>query len=213
MGKRHAELAAAVELSRLSALSRRSLLGAGLAMGSAAALGLNWRPAHAATTMTWMGWQGYETPIKAGTFLKDNDIDFQPTFIGSNEEIITKLQAGGVGQTDLITMYFGYLPLMAEGGLLEPIDPARISTFGDLVPQFINQDAIKHDGKLVGVPWNWGSLPIMYDPAVVTAPPASWFDVMKPEYKGKVAMVDDPLGNLLVWGRTVTGAEVGTLLT
>jgi spermidine/putrescine-binding protein len=65
----------------------------------------------------------------------------------------------------------------------------------------------------MGVPWNWGSLPIMYDPAVVTSPPASWFDVMKPEYKGKVAMVDDPLGNLLVWGRTVTGAEQGTLLS
>ena len=72
--------------------------------------------------MTWMGWQGYETPILAGTFLKDNDIDFQPTFISSNEEIITKLQAGGTGRTDLITMYFGYLPLMAEGGLLEPVD-------------------------------------------------------------------------------------------
>jgi spermidine/putrescine transport system substrate-binding protein len=191
-------------------LSRRRFLGATAAMG---ALALTPRPAAAKTTITWMGWQGYETPIKSGSFLTDNDIDFQPTFIGSNEEIITKLQAGGIGQTDLITMYFGYLPLMAEGGLLEPIDPARISTFGDLVPQFINQDAIKHDGKLAGVPWNWGSLPIMYDPAVVTAPPASWFDVMKPEYKGKVAMVDDPLGNLLVWGRTVTGAEVGTLLT
>ena len=75
------------------------------------------RPAQAKTTITWMGWQGYETPIKSGTFLTDNDIDFQPTFIASNEEIITKLQAGGVGKTDLITMYFGYLPLMAEGGL------------------------------------------------------------------------------------------------
>ncbi|MGE0117838.1 MAG: PotD/PotF family extracellular solute-binding protein [Dongiaceae bacterium] len=193
-------------------LSRRRFLGATAAAGLGA-LVLAPRPAAAKTTITWMGWQGYETPIKSGSFLADNDIDFQPTFIGSNEEIITKLQAGGIGQTDLITMYFGYLPLMAEGGLLEPVDPARIATFGDLVPQFTNQEAIKHDGQLVGVPWNWGSLPIMYDPAVVTAPPASWFDVMKPEYKGKVAMVDDPLGNLLVWGRTVTGAEVGTLLT
>ena len=83
------------------------------------------REALAATTMTWMGWQGYETPILSGTFLKDNDIDFPPTFISSNEEIITKLQAGGTGRTDLITMYFGYLPLMAEGGLLEPVDPRR----------------------------------------------------------------------------------------
>jgi spermidine/putrescine transport system substrate-binding protein len=191
-------------------LSRRRFMGG---VAAAAGLGLAARQAAAATTITWMGWQGYETPIKSGTFLADNDIDFQPTFIGSNEEIITKLQAGAIGQTDLITMYFGYLPLMAEGGLLEPIDPSRIALFGDLAPQFTSQDAIKHDGRLMGVPWTWGSLPIMYDPSVITTPPASWFDVMKPEYKGKVAMVDDPLGQLLVWGRPITGAEVGTLLT
>src|SRR5262245_66372289 len=120
------------ELSRLFSgwsLTRRRLLAG---MGAAGALALAGRPerALAATTMTWMGWQGYETPILSGTFLKDNDIDFQPTFISSNEEIITKLQAGGTGRTDLITMYFGYLPLMAEGGLLETVDPLKVAQFG-----------------------------------------------------------------------------------
>ena len=154
-----------------------------------------------------MGWQGYETPIKSGTFLADNDIDFQPTFIASNEEIITKLQAGGIGKTDLITMYFGYLPLMAEGGLLEPIDSAR-----DRAPSAIwsrNSPARTRSSTTassMGMPWNWGSLPMMYDPAAVNgAAGHRWFDVMKPEYKGKVAMVDDPLGNLLIWGTVVTG--------
>src|SRR5262245_12964281 len=143
-------------------LSRRRFMGGMLA---AAGLGLAARSASAATTITWMGWQGYETPIKSGTFLADNDIDFQPTFIGSNEEIITKLQAGGIGKTDLITMYFGYLPLMAEGELLEPIDSTRVKLLDKLIPQFVAQEAIRYDGKLMGVPWNWGSLPLMYDPA------------------------------------------------
>lgn len=163
--------------------------------------------------MTWMGWQGYETPIKSGSFLAENDIDFQPTFVASNEEIITKLQAGGIGKTDLITMYFGYLPIMAEGGLLEPIDPSKVAQFGDLIPQFNAQQSIRFQDQLYGVPWNWGSLPLMYDPAAVSAVPESWLDIKKPEYKGKVAMVDDPLGNLLVWGTVVTGKPMGTLLT
>jgi spermidine/putrescine-binding protein len=110
-------------------------------------------------------------------------------------------------------MYFGYLPLMAEGGLLEPIDTSRIDQFGDLIPQFTGQVAIRYDGQMMGVPWNWGTLPLMYDPAVVATPPESWFDIMKPEYTGKVAMVDDPLGNLLVWGTAVTGKPMGTILT
>jgi spermidine/putrescine-binding protein len=162
------DLSAMMSLSARSALSRRHVLQGASALGIATAVGgVPTGPALAATTMTWMGWQGYETPILAGTFLKDNDIDFQPTFISSNEEIITKLQAGGTGRTDLITLYFGYIPLMAEGGLLEPIDPAKIALFGDLVPQFTSQQTIRHDGELYGVPWNWGTLPLMYDPAAV----------------------------------------------
>lgn len=204
-------LQALLTLSQRSSFSRRSLLMGAGALTGLAAIGLP-RTAHAATTMTWIGWQGYETPILAGTFLKDNDIDFQPTFISSNEEIITKLQAGGIGRTDLITMYFGYLPLMAEAGLLEPLDPAKVAQFGDLIPQFTSESAIRYNGELYGVPWNWGTLPLMYDPAAVTTVPTSWFDITKPEFKGKVAMVDDPLGNLLVWGTAVTGKPVGTIL-
>jgi spermidine/putrescine-binding protein len=204
---------AALALALRSSLSRRQAMAGLAATGGLAALAGLPGSARAATTMTWMGWQGYETPILSGDFLEKNDIDFQPTFISSNEEIITKLQAGGVGNTDLITMYFGYLPLMAEAGLLEPIDTARIGNFGDLVPQFTSQETIRYDGQLMGVPWNWGSLPLMYDPAAVSAKPESWLDIMKDEYKGKVAMVDDPLGNLLIWGTVVTGKEMGTLLT
>ncbi|MEX2199822.1 MAG: extracellular solute-binding protein, partial [Dongiaceae bacterium] len=196
-------IAAAMTLAKLSSLSRRRVMAGMAAAGGAVALGAIPHPARAATTMTWMGWQGYETPILAGSFLADNDIDFQPTFISSNEEIITKLQAGGIGNTDLITMYFGYLPLMAEGGLLEPIDTGRISNFTKLIPQFNNQEAIQHEGQMMGVPWNWGSLPLMYDPEAVSSVPESWLDIMKDEYKGKVAMVDDPLGNLLIWGTVV----------
>ena len=210
MNNRKQGLGALAELSARSALSRRHVLAGAAAVGTMAAFG---RPAFAKTTMTWMGWQGYEAPILSGTFLKDNDIDFQPTFIASNEEIITKLQAGGIGKTDLITMYFGYLPLMAEGELLEPIDPAKVELLPKLIPQFVAQDAIKYQGNLMGVPWNWGSLPLMYDPAVVTTPPESWLDILKPEHKGKVAMVDDPLGNLLIWGTVVTGKPMGTILT
>lgn len=200
------------EIIERSNLSRRGLLQGMGALAGASALGLSTRPAFAATTMTWMGWQGYETPIKSGTFLKDNDIDFQPTFIASNEEIISKLQAGGVGKTDLVTMYFGYLKLLYESGLIDVIDESRIEAFSRLIPEFTANAAIRVDGKLLGVPWNWGSLPLMYDPAVVPTAPESWLDIFKPEYKGKVAMVDDPLTYLLIWGTVTTGRPDGTLI-
>ena len=98
-------------------------------------------------------------------------------------------------------------------GLLDPIDTGKLPQFADLVPQFTSQSAIHAGDKLLGVPWNWGSLPLMYDPAAVSGVPESWLDILKPEYKGKVAMVDDPLGNLLIWGTVVTDKPMGTILT
>jgi spermidine/putrescine transport system substrate-binding protein len=201
-----------LELIEMSKMSRRGLMQGLAGLGGMTALGLSATPAAAATTMSWMGWQGYETPITSGTFLKDNDIDFQPTFIASNEEILSKLQAGGIGKTDLVSMYFGYLQLMFEGGMIETIDESRIESFAKLIPQFTSNASIRADGKLLGIPWNWGSLPLMYDPAVVPAAPESWLEIFKPEYKGKVAMVDDPLTYLLIWGTVTTGRPDGTLI-
>ena len=213
MSSQSAKPSALLELSQRSRLSRRSVTqGLGTLAGVALA-GLPAGPAAAATTMTWMGWQGYETPIRSGTFLKDNDIDFQPTFIASNEEIISKLQAGGIGKTDIVSMYYGYLKLMDEAKLIESIDQSKIAMFDRLVPEFTGNPGIRNDGRLLGIPWNWGSLPLMYDPSVVAAPPESWMDIFKDEYKGKVAMVDDPLTYLLVWGTVVTGRQDGTLVT
>src|SRR5262249_2829436 len=94
--------------------SRRTLLagGAVLLAGALAA-----KAGHAATTVTWMGWQGYDDPLKAGSFLADNGIDLATTYINANEEIITKLQAGGGGQLDLATIYFGHVPILTAADL------------------------------------------------------------------------------------------------
>ena len=81
MQTRERSLDALAQLSARSALSRRRVIAGAAALGTM--LGLGARPAFAKTTMTWMGWQGYETPILSGSFVADNDIDFQPTFIRS----------------------------------------------------------------------------------------------------------------------------------
>ena len=136
-------LSSLLELSQRSSLSRRSIMQGLAALAGAGLAGLPANPAWAATTMTWMGWQGYETPIKSGTFLKDNDIDFQPTFIASNEEIISKLQAGGVGKTDIVSMYYGYLKLMDEASLIESIDQSNLEqTMGTTALNLISDHSI-----------------------------------------------------------------------
>lgn len=170
--------------------------------GALGAIGLGSRPARADTTIQWMGWQGYDECYGVGSYIADNGITLEKTYINANEEIITKLQGGGVGSIDLITMYFGYLPIMAEAGLLEPFDASKTPNAANVIPQFLNAGPVNWNGQLYGVPWTWGFLPMMYDPAAI-ATPTSWHDVLKEEHKGKVVMIHDPLGNLQVWGKVV----------
>lgn len=196
-------------------LSRRQVNAGLLAAGAAAATSaLPIRPARAATDIYWMGWQGYDDCFHATDYLTSNDITFNTTYINSNEEVITKLQAGGLGKYDITTMYFGYLQIMAQAGLIEPIDESKVDALvgGHIVPEFLSQDAIRWDGKLYGVPWTWGTLPCMYDPAAIQAP-KRWKDLWNEEFKGKIVMIHDPLGNLFVWIPAITGNYTPQLTT
>jgi len=199
-----------VDPSRLAILDRRQFLAALTGAGTCLTLGVS--PAFAQTTVAWVGWQGYDEPLKVGSFLKDNGIALATTYINSNEEIITKLQAGGAGQVDFITIYFGHLPILIAADLVEPIDESKVAGIAEIFPEFLNVDAIRKDGKLYAIPFTWGTLSMVYDPAA-TAKPTSWKDALKDEVKGKVAMVDDMTGLLATWAPIVTGTKTPTRIT
>jgi spermidine/putrescine transport system substrate-binding protein len=198
--------------SLLGALSRRTALKGGFA-AMAAAAGLVPVRSFAATTVTFLGWQGYDTPITFDDFTKSKDITMNTTYIGNNDEIITKLRSGGIGQIDVVTPYMGYIPLMVKLDIIQEIDTSRVPNLEKMIPLFRNDPNVNVDGKLYGVPFTWGSAPMMYDPAVIPTAPESWHDLFKPEYAGKVGMMDDPLGNMMLAAKLATDAKIPTQLT
>lgn len=198
------------DLSRLMKMDRRQFMAAMAAASGSLVFGQ--LPAYADTTVNWVGWQGYDEPLKLGSFLKDNGIALATTYINSNEEIITRLQAGGAGQVDFITIYYGHIPILVAADLIEPIEESKVPGIADIFPEFLNVETIRKDGKLYAVPFTWGTLSMVYDPAA-TAKPTSWKDALKDDVKGKVAMVDDMTGLLATWSPIVTGAKVATRLT
>jgi spermidine/putrescine-binding protein len=190
-------------------INRRQALSGAVAAG---ALGFSRMPASAAEPLNWLGWQGYDEPLRLGTFLADNGMTLATTYINSNEEIITKLQAGGAGQTDLITIYYGHIPILIGADLIEPIDETLAPGIKDIFPEFLNVDVLRKDGKLYASPFTWGTLSMIYDPAA-TAKPVSWKDCLKDEYKGRVALVDDATGLIATWAPIVTGTKTPTRIT
>jgi spermidine/putrescine-binding protein len=170
-------------------------------------------PARAAGTVNFLGWQGYDEPVLVDDFAAKNAITLNTTYIGNNDEIISKLMSGGVGQIDIVTPYMGYVPVLVALDLIQPIDVSKVPNLEKVLPLFRNDPNINVNGQLYAVPFTWGSGPLVYDPAVVTAPPGSWKDLLKPEFTGKIGMMDDPIGNMTLAAIVGTDAEVPTKLT
>jgi spermidine/putrescine transport system substrate-binding protein len=199
-----------VRMRMFGTITRRGFIaGSGAAAGLALAGG--WpRPAAAATNITFVGWQGYDTPL--ADYAKQHDIVIDATYIGDSNQIISKLTSGGVGSVDIVTPNATYVPLLVTLGTLAPIDESKVPNLQHVHPFFAANSSIRIDGKLYAIPYVWGGVPMMYDPEAIPQEPQSWKDLLKPEYKGKVAMLEN-LNDILLAAKVVTDAEVPTRLT
>jgi spermidine/putrescine transport system substrate-binding protein len=163
-------------------------------------------------TLKFVIWDGYDDKEATAPFRKKHDVTVAPTYIGNNEEIFTKLRAGGVGSVDAVTPYNGYIGVLFDADLLAPLDYSRLPNTADYIDRFDRPDWNTFDGETYSAPFIWGTDPMMYNAEFIQDPPESWMDVMKPEYKDKVVMVDDTLGQIMVWGK-VLGYEPPVRLT
>jgi spermidine/putrescine transport system substrate-binding protein len=147
----------------------------------------------------FLSWEGYDIPDPLKSWKKKNDITVKATYIGNHDEIQTKLKAGGAGAGyDIITYYQGYKPLYQELDILEPLDEQKLPNLKNLFPYFRSKQGnfwIDPDGTRTGVPWTWGSIGITIDTRRVKSMPSSWLDLLEPQFKGRVAMPDDPVGS------------------
>lgn len=201
-----------IRMRTMAPVTRRGFNAGLLAAAGMAAMGVGMRSARAGDVV-FLGWQGYDEALFVGDFMDREGISLATTYIGNNDEIVTKLRAGGVGTIDIVTPYMGYVPLLVGTHLIAPIDRSMVPNLKDVMPLFLNDSNLNVDGVLYGVPFTWGSSPMMYNPAAIPEPPVSWHDLFKPEYEGKVGIMDDPLGNIMLAARIVTDAESATLLT
>lgn len=177
-------------------ISRRGFGRGAAAAGAAAAIaGSMPKAAKADGDLTYVGWQGYDDGINANGWFESQGITLQPTYItAGNEEIIALLQSGGKGNVDLTSPCALYMPFYAEVGIAAPIDLDRVPNYANLFPEFQGMPMLEFDGQVWGTPYTWGTVSLMYNPALVEETPTSWMDMMDPRYQGKVAFVHDLIG-------------------
>ncbi|HLB06093.1 MAG TPA: ABC transporter substrate-binding protein, partial [Alphaproteobacteria bacterium] len=136
-------------------------------------------------------WEGYSDPSFASIFEERTGCKVSSAFVGSNDEFAAKLSAGGGGVYDLITPSTDTTTIMIKLGLVEPIDTSRLPHWNEVFESFRNSPTVNVDGKVWGVIWDWGSIPMLYRPDKVDPAPTSFSVLWDPKYQGRIAVWDD----------------------
>jgi spermidine/putrescine-binding protein len=165
-------------------------------------------PAHAEGVLNLLTWEGYADASFVQPFEAATGCKVTATLVGSNDDYIPKLMAGG-GAYDLVTPTIDTTKALILNDLVDPLDLSRLPAFADIFDQFKTLEGINHDGKIYGVPWVWGSNPLMYRVDKFPTAPTSIDVMFDPAMAGRVSMWDDKSSLYLAARKLgITGTDV-----
>lgn len=138
-----------------------------------------------------MGWETYLTPDIQRAFKEATGITMRAIPAESDEEMFTKLKAGGGSQYDLVFCNCGWAPIYNDNGLIEQFDLKELKASEDLYPIFReNTDLpylVEADQALM-FPNMWAALSMIWNvEKFEPSSPPSWNDLWKAP-KGKVLL-------------------------
>ena len=177
-----------------TSISRRHLLKLVAAAAATSGVGINM--AQAAETLNLFTWTTFgEQPFIE--FSAENDFTIRPTFYASTDEMLSKLRGGGTRLYDMAVPLQSAVPLMAELGLIEPMDKSRFTNIDGVFPEFVGTPEWEFDGKFYGVPFVWGANAIAYNKAE-TGEVDSLDGLFDPKFAGKIGMRDEAEDSLAI---------------
>ncbi len=142
-------------------------------------------------TLNLLVWEGYADPAYVKAFEEQNHCKVSASYMGSSDELVAKLRGGSAGSYDVISPSSDVATMIATSGLAAPLDLAKLPSYGQLSPQLTSLSLVRVKGAVYGVPFTWGSDPMIYDTTAFPQPPESWNILWDPKLKGKVSVWDD----------------------
>jgi len=140
--------------------------------------------------LDFMVWEGYTDTLFAKPFEDACGVKVNATYMGSSDDLVAKLRAGGAETIDLISPSSDAATAIIDAGLASPLDLSRIPSYADLSEGFRNLKVARKDSTVFGVPWAFGPNPLIYDSTKV-AKPDSWGMLWDKKYRGKLSLQDD----------------------
>src|SRR4051812_10976348 len=133
--------------------------------------------------LNFMVWEGYTDTLFTRPFEQACGVKGNATYMGSRDDLVAKLRAGGAETIDLISPSSDAATAIIEAGLASPIDVARVSSYNDLSEGFRKLKVARKDDLVYGVPWAFGPNPLIYDTSKVRSATASWGELWDKKYK------------------------------
>jgi spermidine/putrescine-binding protein len=190
-------------MKKQSRITRRTF-----ALGSAAALGaLVTAPAvlrAQSKELRVLTWEGYAEPDWVEPFKSATGAGVNVVYTGSVDEMFAKMQGSKGADFDVVAFDTSSFDRYIGGGLLQPIDMAKVANAGNIIPEFKNVEPIMREGKQFGVPFAWGSLPLIYDVGAFPQAPDSWNVMWDLQYAQQMIALDDA-NNSIVLAALVLG--------
>ncbi len=107
---------------------------------------------------------------------------------------------------DLVSGDGLWIPAYHAAGLTTPIDLARVSVAEELYAVARTMDLLETPEGLLGYPWSWSPLQVVYDPARVASAPDSWDVLVDPANRGRV-VIEAQQVDLVLCAARATGAS------
>lgn len=194
---------------------RSSTFSLALAVLGVSAFGSTSANAEVGGDLQVMAWEGYDMAVELDKWRKENNVTLQSVSIASQDDVHTKFLAGNPPPIDLAEYNQAYSALyIKQMQIVKPIDKSQLKNYNadNLFSVFYEKPTWSSDGKMWGVPYIWGLNTILYNPAKV-AKPTSYTDMLKPEFKGKIAIMDDTTSSWPVAARVAGFGDKYPLLT
>lgn len=106
----------------------------------------------------------------------------------SNEELYAKLSAGS-NSFDLVMPTDYIVALMIRQGLLQKLDKSKLPVLEQFDPNYLNLPFDPNNDYTL--PYQAGTDALVVNSDAVETPPASWADLWKSDYAGRIVMLDD----------------------
>ena len=177
-------------MTNSSKLSRRRVmkLAAGTAVTAVAAPMIA-KHALAAQEITIFTWETYHEDPWIAEWTQKTGVPVKVVRTGSVDEMFAQTQSGAI-QPDILYFDSGSFKRYKDANLIVPFEASKVANIGEVSAGLKWQERNAIDGKVYGVPYNWGTQPLMYDESAMEKPD-SWAALWDPKNAGKVNMFDD----------------------